>query len=356
MKKRMIALTMVLALTAAALAGCGGGGKTEKNTAVAGETTGEQAAQSPAVVEVKLAFETTTEEPMGKACVRWAELLKEKSGGTMEMKLYPSSQLGSKNDLMDQMLAGSNIITLGDGGYLSERGAPDMSIVVSPYLFDNWDQCWKLMESDWWQEQCDILADNGLKILTSNWMYGTRHYLTKSPVKTVEDMKGMKIRTADSTVWIAATKVLGATPTPMAFSETYTALQQGVADGTESPAPQLHDASFDEVCKNLVLDGHVKNITMWFTSSTWFDTLTDEQKQWVIDSGNEAGLYSQELTSAAEDEAVKTMESEQGVTVIELDEAALQGFKTAAEPFYDMPEVNSKWSDGLLEKVQAIIR
>ena len=347
--KRLVTLLVCAAMMATLLAGCG-----SKDTAQDSSNTGSGSdSASGAPVEVLLGWDTSMDDPIGKGAQKWAEYLTEMSGGTMEMKLYPSNQLGSKNDMIDQMLAGGNVITLGDGGFFGERGAPDMGILMAPYLFDSFDDAWTLAESDWYKEQAELLSSNGgLKILTSNWIYGLRHYLTKTPVYTVDDMKGLKIRVADSTVWINGTAVLGATPAPMAFSDAYTALQQGVVDGIENPAPQLYDSSFYECAKYLTLTGHVKNTTCFFTSSAWFDTLTEEQQNWLIESGKKAGVDNQEAYYQLEAEAIEKMTAA-GVTVIELDEATYNGFKEKARAFYDIPEVNKDWSEGLYETVQA---
>ena len=364
MKKRIVSLLAGATILAAMLAGCAAapaatsaGPATQEAAESAAEEAGataEEAAESASgdIVEVMLAWETSENDPIGQGCLKWKEILEEKSGGQMIVKLYPNNQMGSKNDVIDQMLAGSNVITLADAGFMGERGTPDTGILMGPYMFDTWDDCWALVESDWWKDQCDQLAENGLKVVTSNWEYGLRHYLTKDPVHTVDDMAGMKIRVADSTIWIKGTEVLGATPTPMAFSEAYTALQQGVIDGIENPAPQLYDASFYEAVKNLTLTGHVKNFTVFLTSNDWFNTLTEEQQQWLIESGNEAGVYEQGVYAATEQEAIDNLKAA-GVNVIELDEETYNGFKEKAKSFYADPALTEKWSDGLYDTVQA---
>lgn len=347
MKKRLIALLVCAAMMTVLLAGCG------KSTTAANENDSSQDASPAEPVEVLLGWDTSLDDPIGQGAQKWAEYLDEMSGGTMKMVLYPSNQLGSKNDMIDQMLAGGNLITLGDGGFFAERGAPDMGIMMAPYLFDTFEDGWTLCESDWYKEQCKILEENGgLKILASNWIYGLRHYLTKTPVYTVDDMAGMKIRVADSTVWIDGTAVLGATPAPMAFSEAYTALQQSVVDGIENPAPQLYDSSFHECAKYLTLTGHVKNVTIFFTGAEWFNTLTEEQQNWLVESGEKAGIYQQQAYYDLEAEALEKMEAE-GVTIIELSDEDYNGFKEKARAFYDLPEINKDWSEGLYDTVQA---
>ena len=164
------------------------------------------------VIELQIGFENSITEPFGQGIVKWAELLDKASGGTMKITPYPDSQLGSKNELIDSMLIGEPVCTLADGAFYADYGVPDFGIVFSPFLFDNWEQCWKLIESDWYKDQCAQLEKKGLKVLVSNWVYGARHTLTVKPVNKVEDLAGMKIRVPNNQIqsygfdaWTSAT-------------------------------------------------------------------------------------------------------------------------------------------------------
>lgn len=117
-------------------------------------------------------------------------------------------------------------MTLADGAFYADRGVKDFGIVFGPFLFDNWDQCWKLTKSDWYAQESKKLEDNGLKIIASNWVYGDRHLLTKKPVNSLADLKGMKIRVPNNEIQVKGFEVLGAVPTPMPLGDVYTALQQ----------------------------------------------------------------------------------------------------------------------------------
>ena len=134
---------------------------------------------APAEELVQICYENHPGEPIDLACREWKKLLEERSGGSLRVELFPSSQLGSKTDIIDQMQAGDSVITIADGAFYAERGVPDFGIVFGPYLFASWDECWRLTESEWYAEQSAKLAENGIKILASNWIYGDRHTLTK---------------------------------------------------------------------------------------------------------------------------------------------------------------------------------
>lgn len=342
--RKFISMGLMCVITVSLLAGCASApAKTEATEAQTQET-------KPVVIQI--GYENNPGEPIDLAVNEWKKLIEEKSKGTIKVELFPSSQLGKKNDLIDQMLVGSPVITLADGAFYAERGVPDMGIVFGPYIFDSWDDCWKLTKSDWWKSQTDKLEANGLKIITANWIYGARHTLTKKPVEKVADLKGMKIRVPNNTIQIKGFEVLGATPTPMALGDVYTSLQQGTIDGLENPLPVLYNGKFHEVAKNLTLDGHVKNFTTWVTGATFFNSLTAEQQALLVSTGDEAGLYINTLQEKVDAETLEKFKAE-GVNIIEVD---AEEFKAAAMKFYSLPEVTEKWTPGLYDTVKAAMK
>ncbi|MCS7232875.1 MAG: C4-dicarboxylate TRAP transporter substrate-binding protein [Synergistetes bacterium] len=297
---------------------------------------------------IMIGYENHPGEPVDLGCNHWKKLVEERSNGTIKVQLYPSSQLGSKNELIDQMLAGIPVITLADGAFYADRGVPDFGIVFGPYLFDSWDDCWKLVKSDWWKEQSKKLEEKGLKILTANWIYGDRQLLVKKPVRKLADLKGMKIRVPNNTIQIKGFEVLGAVPTPMPLGEVYTALQQGVVDGLENPIPVLYKGKFAEVAKYLVLTGHVKNFTTWICGTKVFNSLTPEQQKIIMEAGDEAGKYNNSRYFDLEKESLEKMKADK-VEVIQVD---LTEFKEAAKKFYELPEITSRWSPNLYQTVK----
>jgi tripartite ATP-independent transporter DctP family solute receptor len=358
--KKLLALATASALALTMLASCSSSTSTTTSTTTNSSTGNTSTADSTGtdstsggVVEVtlQLGFENSLSEPIGQAAQKWAELVSEVSNGTMEIVLYPDSQLGDKSELIDSMLLGENVATLADGAFYADYGVPDFGIVFGPFLFDNWDQCWTLIESNWYKEQCSKLEDKGLKLLASNWAYGARHTLTVNPVNTVDDLKGMKIRVPTNKIQSLGFDVLGATSTGMALGDVYQALQTKTIDGAENPLSTLYGRKLHEVAKYLILDGHVLNFTTWVCSNDWFNSLTEEQQQILLDTGEEAGVYNNEVQAASEQDYLQKMIDE-GVTVVDPSEEVLDGFREKAKAFYDMGS-EFGWSDGLYETVRA---
>ena len=299
---------------------------------------------------LQIGFENSMSEPIGQGLQKWQELLAAKDVD-LTIELFPDSQLGNKTDIIDQMLLGEPVMTLADGAFFADYGVPDMGIVFGPFLFDNWDQCWKLTESDWWAEQCAKLNDLGIKMVAANWAYGARHTLTTKPVNTVDDLAGLQIRVPTNQIQTKGFEVLGATPVGMSLGDVYTALQQGTIDGGENPLSTLYGRKHHEVAKYLIMDGHVLNFTNWICSADWFNSLTPEQQEALIETGKEAGVYNNELQAEA-DEYYKGLMIDEGVTVVEPTEEVLQGFRDKAKAFYD-EGATFGWSDGLYDTVCA---
>ncbi|MEM5780390.1 MAG: C4-dicarboxylate TRAP transporter substrate-binding protein [Lawsonibacter sp.] len=351
--KKLLALATASALTVTLLAACAS--KPNSGSSAGSSAGGSGSTSTPAPsgekVTLQLGFENSLSEPVGQAAQKWADLLTEKSGGTMEIVLYPDSQLGDKSELIDSMLLGENVATLADGAFYADYGVPDFGIVFGPFLFDNWDQCWTLIESDWYKDQCAQLEAKGLKLLASNWAYGARHTLTVKPVNTVEDLAGMKIRVPNNKIQSLGFDVLGATSTGMALGDVYQALQTKTIEGAENPLSTLYGRKLHEVAKYLILDGHVLNFTTWVCSNDWFNSLTAEQQEMLLETGKEAGVYNNQVQAASEQEYLQKMEDE-GVTVVEPSQEVLDGFRTKAMAFYDMGS-QFGWSDGLYDTVRA---
>lgn len=330
-RRALLAATAAIGATTGALSGCA-----------------SSSDRSAAEIVFLAGYENHPGEPIHDGMMRWAELLEERSNGTMRMELYPSSQLGSKSDLIDQMYAGAPVITLADGAFYADQGVPDFGITFAPYLFDDWDQAWRLTESEWYARQSALLADKGLHLLTSKWKYGDRHTLLTRRIDGVAGLRGLKVRVPGNIIQIKGFEALGATPTPMPLGDVYTALQQGTIDGLENPVPVLQNGRFHEVATFLILDAHVRNFTTWLTAQATFESLTPEQRELISSTGDEASVFNNELQDQKYEESLQAM-TDGGVEVLPLDIAE---FRERAQSFYAMPEITSMWSPGLYETVR----
>ncbi len=328
-----------------------------KETAAAESAAKDAAPQGNAVqiapdaFEIMVAYENNPGEQVDLACQFWKEKLEEMSGGTMTMTLYPSSQMGNKNQVIDMALAGDSIITIGNDSFYADLGINDFNVTFAPYLIESWEDFDKIHESDWYKDQVKQLEEKGLHLVSNDWHYGVRHLMSKTPVNSIADLKGMKVRTPNSTAESMNFVAQGAVSTPMALSEVYTALSQGTIDAVENPLDVLYANSFYEVVKNLTLTGHTYINASWCYSEDLWNTLTPEQQEWFLKSGEEAADYYNSIVQAAADKALEDMKAE-GVTIQEFDRSECAN---VTKTFCEMPEFKDKWSDGLYEKIMGIL-
>ena len=350
--KKFLAMLMVGA-TVFSLTACGSSGS---SSTAGSDNSGKQDAEAPKAdaVVVQIAYENNPGEPTDLAANEWKRLIEEKSNGSMTVELFPSSQLGSKTDLVDQMQMGEGVITLGDGSFWADYGAPEMSISSGPYLYDNWDQYFKLMDTEWWSSQVDLLADNGLRMVTGNWEYGVRELMTTKPVRTLDDLSGMIIRTPNNVMQMKTWEEMGAAPTAMALGDVYTATQQGTIDGMENPIATLYGQAYYEVAKYITMIDYIRMPVQWITSESWFQSLTEEQQQIICEAGDEAGLFNNQKQDEMLEQYISDMQAN-GVEVITPDDAEMARFKEAALKIYDNSDVTANWSDGLYENIRSMI-
>ena len=253
--KKIISLCLAVMLVLS-LVSCG----SETETPADGDAPGADAASPggsdlPAVT-VQISMGNNAEDAQGKAAMEWKRLVEE-ADVNVTVEVFPSNQLGANADIMEQILMGENMILLSDGSFLCEYGAPELGVLSMAYMFDNWDQCWKVLESDWWQEQCDLMAQNGIHIICGNWIAGTRQIVCNREVRSFEDLKGLKLRVPNNALSVAYFEAMGVAATPMSLSDTYTGIQQGLIDGQENPLEYCYTAGYYEICDYLILSNHV---------------------------------------------------------------------------------------------------
>ncbi len=194
------------------------------------------------------------ENPYGQGADHFAKLVKERSNGEIIIQVYPSSQLGNQRDLVEGLTLGTVDMTL-TGTAVLGNFVPEVSIFELPFLFRDVQHAYKALDTVG-MRLCQKGEARGM-ITLAIWENGVRHMTNNvRPIVKPEDMKGLKFRVMEQPVYIEMMKALGASPTPMAMSELYTALQKGVIDGQENPLAHIATKRFYEVQKYISLTGH----------------------------------------------------------------------------------------------------
>ncbi|WP_102224787.1 C4-dicarboxylate TRAP transporter substrate-binding protein [Acidimangrovimonas sediminis] len=313
-------------------------------TSAAAAATLAAPAIAAAKTTVRVAYENNPGEPVDTVMKYWADLVQKASDGSVELELYPSSQLGAKKDVIEQATMGVNVITIADVGFLTDYD-PDLGILFGPYLTDNVEDLFKIYQSDWFKKKEKELQQKGIHIVISNYLYGTRQLLATKKVSTPADLKGMKIRTPNNIMQIRAIEAMGGTPTPMPLGDVYAALAQGTIDGVENPLSVLYGQKLQEQAKQLSMISYLQNTSLWLGGQAYFQTLDPATVKMLHDTGFKAGQYSQKVAKDEDKKILEKMKAD-GVEVTYPD---LAPFKEAAKKVYtEFPD----WTPGLYKKIQ----
>ncbi|MDR1873964.1 MAG: C4-dicarboxylate TRAP transporter substrate-binding protein [Synergistaceae bacterium] len=261
-----------------------------------------------------------------------AERVAERTGGKFKVLVYPSAQLGSDEDVIEQALQGVNVAVVTDAGRMANY-VKDIGIVGVAYFADNYDEMMKVQDTAYWKECLRKLADeNGIRLLAFNWFAGARHFLTNKPVKTPADLKGLRIRTPGAPAWSESIRALGATPIAMGWTEVYTAVQQKAIDGCESQHSANWGIRVFEVLKYIDKTGHFQLLNGLMVGEKWFRTLPESYQKLIVEEFHKQGTLTSQLNIELADR-YETQMVEKGMEVVEVD---VDAFKKAADAAYDV--------------------
>ncbi len=270
-------------------------------------------------------------DPLYKGLESFVAGVADASGGRIEVKLFPNSQLGPDEDVLEQARAGAPVAVIVDGGRLATY-VNEFGIMGAPYLANGYDGVRKVAVSPVFEEWVTKLHDTAqLQVLSFNWWQGERHLFTNKAVTGPGDLAGMRIRTPGAPVWVETVTAMGGVPTPMPFAEVYSALEQKALDAAEVQLPAANGAKLFEVTKFLTKTGHINLITGMVTSGAWFDSLPDDLKTILRDEALKAG----DVGSYGTRDALAQIEADlaaAGMTVSAIDTAV---FKEATSGVYD---------------------
>lgn len=268
--------------------------------------------------------------PRHEASLKFAEVVKAKTAGRIEVQVAPSAQLGDDAAMVTAMRTGALDMSANSQGAVA-NAVPEYAAFGMPFLFSNAGQAFKLLDGPLGKELSDKSAEKGLIVL-GYWDNGIRHMTdSKRPITKVEDMKGLKMRTPPDTVLVDIMQALGAEAQQIKFAELYVALQQGVVDGQENPVMNIHASKLYEVQKHLALTSHQFQITPFLMSKRSWDKLSEADKKALQEAATEATALQRKLSQESEDKLIADLKSK-GVLVTTVDKAA---FQKATAPVVD---------------------
>lgn len=273
----------------------------------------------------------STDDPLYKGLESFRDGVAKNSNGEVEIKLFPSSQLGKDEDVLEQARAGAPVAVVVDGGRLAVF-QKELGVLGAPFLASGYSGIRKVVTSDMFNGWAKNLHDNsGLHILSFNWWQGERHLLTQKAISSPADLSGVRMRTPGAPVWMETIRAMGATPTPLGWTEVYSALQQGVIDAAEAQHPATLGSKLHEVVTHITKTGHINLITGLVGGAKWYDSLPANLQKVVSDEALKAGDVASYGTEAALAGIEKQLMAK-GVTITEIDTTP---YKKATAPVYD---------------------
>ena len=327
MKKQMRVL-LAVGLTAVMMMGCSGTEKvpaeserqTEKvleqvQPADEKEVTGEKPDK---VYTVKISTQNSENTPMVQSMRQLADSLKEKSGGRLNVEVYPSGVLGSDEDLIEQAMQGVNVVVLTDASRMSSY-VPDMAVFGMSYFIDNYDEALAVTRTDVYAEWIKELSEeNGIRLFAFNWFAGPRYSFINKEAKVPADFKGIRLRTGGGAAYFEGVTGLGATPVNMPLNETYSAISSKAIDGCEGTAIAAVSNRYFEVCSYCILTGHFQLINGLMCGEVWFKTLPEDLQELMSAEIEAYGIVESEMAQEATKEALNELKN-QGMTLVEID-------------------------------------
>ena len=346
--KKVIALFLTLAMIFA-LAACGSQSPSSTSDSGSANDSAEAPAEEAAsddVIVLQAGHVLTEDSGYHQGLLRWAELVNERTDGHIKIEVYPNSTLGNERDMIEAVQMGMLDITIPNHAPMANF-TDAFNVFDLPFLFANRDEAYAVCDSDFAQGILDSLADINI-VGISLWENGMR-YLANNKLDVVDssDLAGLKIRTMENTIHMASFTAWGADPTPMAFGEVYTSLQQGTIDGCEIPLETIYQNKIYEVANHITMTGHFYCTAPLLMSFNAWDRLTEEEQQILVDAANEVKPYERHLIKEA-DEAYYDLMKEEGVIFV--DQIDADEWRSAAQSVYDSFE-----QQDVLKQVQDII-
>jgi len=280
---------------------------------------------------LKLSTQLNESDPLVDGFKEFKKNVEERTDGNLLIEIYPSAQLGSDEDVIEQTRMGVNVALLTDGGRMANY-VKDIGVIGMPYIVDNYDEILDLVNTQSFKEWEEELANNhGLQVLAFNWYHGPRHFLTNEPVRKPEDLNGVRVRTPGAPVWQESIKAMGATPVALGWTEVYTAMQQDVIDGAEAQHLASYNSRLYEVINYINKTSHFQLINGIVVGDKWFNSLPEEYQNIVLEEAKKAGENTARKVIKLADDYEDRM-VEEGMKVIDSDTEA---FKNAAQQAYE---------------------
>jgi len=302
-------------------------------------------AQQPMVI--KLGNVHQVDLPIQIGLKKYADLVAERTKGQIQIQVFPASQLGTEQELLEGTQLGTMHMMEGATGAVG-RFLLDLEAFSAPYIWRDVDHMVKTVRGPIGQQLADrLVKTKGLRILDMGWVWGTRHLTTKAKVVyKPEDLKGQKIRVQPVQIYLETIRAMGGNPVPVDAKEVYLGLQSGVIDGQENPSSNIFIAKMYEVQKYIMLTGHILQNNAAVIGEKFYQSQAPAVQKILRDSAVEAGDFQNTLVLKQEGVDLDRLR-EKGMTVVRPD---VRAFREATKEVYK--KFADKWEPRLVERIQ----
>lgn len=337
-KLSLLLFSLMLVLV---LAACGGGGNddasessdsNETSESSSGEDTSSESSGDAEFV-IRAGIGLNSEHPQYAGLLKFKEIVEAETDGAIVVETYHSGQLGDDRSMMEALQLGSQEVTIPSTAPIANF-VPEFAVFDIPFLMPSVEVADAVLDGEVGQKLLDMLEEQNLVGL-AYWENGYRDMSNSvRPIESLADFEGLKIRTMENDLHLAAFRAMGANPTPMAFTELFTALQQGTVDGQENPIATIYLEGFHEVQEYISATNHVYTPFVFMISKPFYDSLPAEYQEIVKNAAIEAGKFEREENRKANEEYKQALIDE-GVNFNEVSDEAKEEMREAVQPAVD---------------------
>ncbi len=278
MKKTLLLLVSLVMLVPVFASG------NKENEKVASESS---AVAQKEVYEIKLGHVLSSDHPVHIAMIQMSEGVNKRTNGAVDIQVYPNGELASYKDGPEAVLSGAAYMFYSSPGQFADQ-VPDFVALQAPFLYDSFDHYSKLMDTDVIAKLGEQAENKGIHVLSLNFVSGFRNLLTGFEVNSVSDIENLKIRVPGSPVFVKPFELMNTNPSAIAWSETYTSLQQGVVDAIEGTSNNIYNAKMYEV-KNIITETqHILDLSGLFIGDAYWKKLPAEYQDIITEEVKKA--------------------------------------------------------------------
>lgn len=347
--KKFIALFLSLIMVVGLFAACGSNetpAVTEKNNVAEAKPT--EAAPVEKKITIRLADVQAENDVETKFEYKFAELVSQKSGGRIEVQVFPAGQMGEMADLLSSVQMGSLEMTRTNPSWLADAGAKSLNLLALPFIFKDLESANKVLESEVGDAMLEEVVQQSIGVRGLGYLEpSSRHFFFKDKeVSNLEEIKGIKLRVQTNSLATSMVEHLGASATPISYNELYSSLQTGIVEGADNPLKGILNMSFYEVGTYVLDLAHQYEASIILVSDSFWNTLSAEDQEILQEAMDEAAEYYKEI-SRAELDGYRTALEEKGMTFVTPDDP--QEWMDAVQPMY------AEYAVGYEDMLQQII-